>query len=85
MLPKPTTSLTGRKQEFSTRALIHSQERFANPLKCVKRGPWQSTTTRASILLDHIYDTLLKSTLHPGKATSIIGRFPGKSSEPKHL
>ena len=35
--------------------------------------------------LDHVYDSLLKSTLHPGKETTIIGRFPGKSSEPKHL
>ena len=51
------------------------------------RGPWQSTPTRVSILytLDHVYDSLLKSTLHPGKETTIIGRFPGKSSEPKYL
>ena len=35
--------------------------------------------------LDHIYDSQLKSTLHPGKEATIISRFPGKSSEPKHL
>ena len=35
--------------------------------------------------LDHVYDSLLKSTLHPGKETTMIGRFPGKSSELKHL
>ena len=34
---------------------------------------------------DHVYDSLRKSTLHPGKETTIIGRFPSKSSEPKHL
>ena len=35
--------------------------------------------------LDHVYDPLLKSTLHPGKETAIVGRFPGKSSDSKHL
>ena len=35
--------------------------------------------------LDHVYDSQFKTTLQPGKETIIIDRFPGKSSEPKHL
>ena len=38
MLPKLTTSLTGRKKEFSTGTLTNSQERFANLQKSAKMG-----------------------------------------------
>ena len=49
------------------------------------RGAMAINLDKGVNTLDHVYDSLLKSTLNPGKETTIIGRFPGKSSEPKHL
>ena len=35
--------------------------------------------------LDHVYDSLLESALHPGREAAVVGRFPGRGSEPEHL
>ena len=50
-----------------------------------KKGALAINRDEGVYTLDDVYDSLLKSTLHPGKETTVIGRFPGKSSEPKHL
>ena len=72
-----------RKQEFSIRTYL--SRKIRESIEICQKGAMAINRDKDIYTLDHVYDSLLMSALLPGKATTVINRFPGKSSEPKPL
>ena len=70
-----TTLSNGMRPKFWIGTQTHSQEEW-EAIEIFNRD-------EGSFTLDHVYDSLLCTTLHPRKKN--YNKFPGKSSQPIHL
>ena len=57
--------------------------RIREAIEIRKKGAKAINRDEGSFTLDHVYDSLLCTTSHPRKENN--NKFPGKSSEPRHL
>ena len=57
--------------------------RIREAIEIHKKGAKAINRDEGSFALDHVYDSLLCITSHPRKENN--NKFPGKSSEPRHL
>ena len=57
--------------------------RIREAIEIRKKGVKAINRDEGSFTLDHVYDSLLCTTSHPRKENN--KKFPGKSSEPRHL